>query len=124
MTAHADGQICSWSAETWEITCRQRRSGNVLAAAALPWLGDVRLLLATETGGILCVGPDDEVLTQYSSPYQGLRIVAAVADKIAAVTSDRQRIMIWHSWDGKKPFLDLYLYGMAKHRIADISFAE
>jgi hypothetical protein len=124
LTAHADGQICSWSPETWEITCKQRRSGNVLAAAALPWLGDVRLLLATETGGILCVGPDDEVLTQYSSPYQGLRIVAAVADKIAAVTSDRQRIMIWHSWDGKKPFLDLYLYGMAKHRIADISFAE
>ena len=124
LTAHADGQICAWTTDDWKISCKQRRSGNILAAAALPWLDDARLLLATEGGAILCVGPDDEVLTQYSGPYQGMRIVAGAADKVAGVTADRQRIVIWHAWDGKRPYLDLYLFGAAKHRVADIFFAE
>ena len=81
-----------------------------------------RLLLATEDGPIICVGPDDELLTQYTSPYPGLRIAAAAGDALAAVTADRQRIVLWHPWDGRRPFLDLFVYGVAKHRVADIAF--
>ena len=85
-------------------------------------MGDIRLLLATEDGPILCVGPDDELLTQFTSPYPGLRIAAGAANAIAAVTADRQRLILWHPWDGRKPFADLFVYGLARHRIADIAF--
>ena len=122
LTVHGDGQICSWSGEDFKPDCRQRRSGRIAAAAALPWMGDVRLLLATEDGPIVCVGPDDELLTQFTSVYPGLRIAAAAADAIAAVTADRQRLILWHPWDGRRPFSDLFIFGLAKHRIADIAF--
>jgi hypothetical protein len=122
LTAHADGQICSWNADELKLECKQRRAGRINAAAVLPWLGDARLLLATQDGPVICLGPDDELLTQYSSPYQGLRIAAAAADAVAAVTSDRQRVILWHSWDGRRPYADLYLYGLTKHRIGDIAF--
>jgi hypothetical protein len=122
LTAHADGQICSWNADELKLDCKQRRAGRINAAAVLPWLGDARLLLATQDGPIICLGPDDELLTQYSSPYQGLRIAAAAADAVAAVTADRQRVILWHSWDGRAPYVDLYLFGMTKHRISDIAF--
>ncbi|MGD0388862.1 MAG: hypothetical protein ABSC42_07905 [Tepidisphaeraceae bacterium] len=122
LTAHADGQICSWNADELKLDCQQRRAGRINAATVLPWLGDARLLLATQDGPVICLGPDDELLTQYSSPYQGLRIAAAAADAVAAVTSDRQRVILWHSWDGRRPYADLYLYGLTKHRIGDIAF--
>jgi hypothetical protein len=122
LTAHADGQICSWNADELKLDCKQRRAGRINAAAVLPWLGDARLLLATEDGPVICLGPDDELLTQYSSAYQGLRIAAGAADAVAAVTSDRQRVILWHSWDGRRPYADLYLYGLTKHRIGDIAF--
>jgi hypothetical protein len=85
-------------------------------------MGDARLLLATEEGPIVCVGPDDELMTQYTSPYPGLRIAAGADDAVAAVTADRQRLVLWHPWDGRKPFSDIFIYGLAKHRIADITF--
>jgi hypothetical protein len=122
LTVQGDGQICSWSGEDFKLDCRQRRSGRIAAAAILPWMGDVRLLLATEEGPIVCVGPDDELLTQFTSAYPGLRIAAAAADAIAAVTADRQRLILWHPWDGRRPFSDLFVYGLARHRVADIAF--
>jgi hypothetical protein len=122
LTVHGDGQVCLWSAEDFKLDCRQRRSGRIAAAAILPWMGDVRLLLATEDGPIVCIGPDDELLTQFTSVYPGLRIAAGAAEAIAAVTADRQRLVLWHPWDGRKPFSDLFVYGLARHRIADIAF--
>jgi len=122
LTAHADGQICSWNVEELKLDCQQRRAGRINAATVLPWLGDARLLLATEDGPVICLGPDDELLTQFSSPYQGLRIAAGAVDAVAAVTPDRQRVILWHSWDGRRPYADLYLYGLTKHRIGDIAF--
>ena len=122
LTANADGQVCSWSSQDFTLESRQRRTSRIAAAAILPWMGDARLLLATEDGPIVCVGPDDELLTQFTSPYPGLRIAAAAPDALAAVTADRQRLLLWHPWDGRKPYSDLYVYGLAKHRVADIAF--
>jgi hypothetical protein len=123
LTAHSDGQVCTWSRDDFKIDCRQRRTGRIAAAAVLPWLGDARLLLATEDGPVICIGPDDELVTQYTSVYPGLRIIAAATNAVAAVTADRQRLLLWRPWDGKKPVCDLFLYGLARHRIADIAFA-
>ncbi len=121
-TAHKDGQVCSWSVDHPQVDCRQRRAGRITAAAALPWLGDLRLVLATEDGPMVCVGLDDELITQFTGPYRGLRMVGAAADAVAAVTPDRQRLVLWHAWDGRKPLADLHIYGTARHRIADVAF--
>jgi hypothetical protein len=122
LTTHGDGHVCSWHSEDLRLKNRQRRAGRIGAATVLPWMGDARLLLATEEGPIVCVGPDDELMTQYTSPYPGLRIAAGADDAVAAVTADRQRLVLWHPWDGRKPFSDIFIYGLAKHRIADITF--
>ena len=122
LSAQSDGEVCSWIPDELKLDCRQRRAGRVAAAAVLPWLGDARLLLATEDGPILCVGPDDDLITQYTSLYRGMRIVAAAADAVAAITADRRRLVVWHAWDGRMPYADLHLYGTATHRVADIAF--
>ncbi len=123
LAVYEDGTICSLSPEDGSILDQQRRSGRVTAAAALPWLGDLRLLLAGDFGPIMCIGPDDELTTQYASAHLGPRIVAGAAHAVAAVTSDRQRLLLWNSWEGRQPQSELHLYSLARHRIADIAFA-
>jgi hypothetical protein len=102
---------------------QQRRSGRITATALLPWLGSNRLLLATDEGPIYCVGLDDELVTTYLSSHRGLRVVSAVADLVAAVSADRQRVVLWNSWDGKRPLAELSISATAKHRVGDIEFA-
>jgi hypothetical protein len=51
-----------------------------------------------------------------------LRVVAASRELVAAVSSDRQRVVLWRSWDGHAPLAELHITGMARHRVADIEF--
>ena len=123
LIVHEDGQIIRRDRATLEATGIERYSGRVGAAGALPWLGSVRLLLASEDGPIYCIGLEDDLVTQYSSPHRALRIVAGAADRIAAVSSDRQRLILWPSWDGRRPVAEIHLASLTRHRIADITFA-
>src|SRR5688572_28843218 len=118
-----DGTVCSLDRRTLEVVCKERRGGRVRAAGALPWLGESRLLLASEDGPIHCVGFDDQLVTHYASPHQALRVVAGSHDLVAAVSGDRQRLVLWDSWDGRKPTAELHLGGIARHRVADVAFA-
>jgi hypothetical protein len=118
-----DGTVSLLDRATLAPVAQQRRSGRVTAAALLPWLGSNRLLLASDSGVVYCVGLDDEVVTTYLSSHRGLRTLAAAADLVAGVSSDRQRIVLWNSWDGKKPLAELSVAGAAKHRVGDIEFA-
>jgi hypothetical protein len=102
---------------------QQRRTGRVTAVAMLPWLGANRLLIASEEGPIYCVGLDDELVTTYLSSHRGLRALTASADLLAGVSSDRQRVVLWNSWEGKKPLAELSVVSAAKHRVGDIEFA-
>jgi hypothetical protein len=122
VSIHEDGVVCVLSGEHPTPRPAQRRAGGISAAGALPWLGDMRLLLASQDGPILCAGVEDELITQYCSPHRALRIVAGAADIVAAVTADRQRLIFWHSWDGRSPWKELHLYTQTRHRIADIAF--
>ena len=63
------------------------------------------------------------MVTTYLSSHRGLRVVSAAADLVAAVSSDRQRVVLWNSWDGKKPLAELSIASAAKHRVGDIEFA-
>ncbi|MDP9172723.1 MAG: hypothetical protein M3O30_02510 [Planctomycetota bacterium] len=122
ITVHEDGMVCTRAARDPAEICQQRRTGKITAAAALPWLDDVRLLLATEDGPVLCVGLEDELVTQYASGHRAPRIVVGIAQTVAAVSSDRQRLILWNSWDGRKPFAELHVANLVQHRIADIGF--
>jgi hypothetical protein len=118
----ADGGVSVLNAENFEVVGEQHRARRLSAAAALPWLGEWRLLLAEESGGILCVGLEDEVCTQYSSSHVGCRMVAGSAARVAAVSADRMRVVIWNAWDGRQPAGEIHLGSLAGHRIADIGF--
>lgn len=122
IVVHEDGTLCRRERATLRVICQERRHGRILAAAALPWLGENRILLAAEEGPIDCVGFDDPLITQYHSPHRGPRMLAADAARIIAVSADRQRLLIWNSWDGQKLMAEIYLTGLTKHRIADVDF--
>jgi hypothetical protein len=55
--------------------------------------------------------------------HRGLRLLAGTDDLVAAVSADRQRVVFWPSWDGRKPAAEVHVYGITHHRIADIAFA-
>jgi hypothetical protein len=123
IAVHEDGLIVRYDRATLEPLARENRGGRINAACALPWLGSIRLLLAREDGAVECVGVDDQLVTQYLSVHRGCKMVTANAAVVAAVSSDRQRLILWHSWDGRKPFAEVHLTSQTKHRIADVEFA-
>jgi hypothetical protein len=117
-----DGAICGVDRSTRQIVCKEERGLRVNAGGSVPWLGSQRLLLAGDEGVVQCVGFDDPLVTQYVGPYDGLRRVAGSAEFVAAVSGDRQRLVLWRSWDGRKPLGEVYVAGLTRHRIADIDF--
>ena len=123
LVIHADSTVARLSTESRTIVDRQRRSGRVCAAGSLPWIDTARMLLVDTDGAIDCVGFDDPLITQYVSQHRGLRLVAASAQIVAALSSDRQRVILWNSWDGRAPCAEVHVTGIARHRVADVEFA-
>jgi hypothetical protein len=122
IVVHEDGTICTVDRGTREVKCVVRGSVRVKSAGILPWLGSVRVLLAEEVGPVSCVGIDDPLVTQYQSPHRGLRTVAGSRELVAGISPDRQRLLVWNSWDGRQPLTEIYLTGVTRHRIADVDF--
>lgn len=120
---YEDSTVCTLDPMTRQVECIQRRGVQLRAAGGLPWLGSTRLLLAADQGPIDCIGSDDPLVTQYASPYRGMRVVKGSLDLVAAVSPDRQRLVLWNSWDGRRPLAELYLGGLTRHRVADVAFA-
>jgi hypothetical protein len=120
---HEDGSVATLDCKSRQIIRTDSYGGPLCAAGALPWLDGLRLLLAAESGPVDCVGPDDSLVTRFNSVYRGFRSITASAAFIAAVSPDRQRLILWNSWDGKSPAHDLHLISLTRHRIADITFA-
>ena len=119
VAVHENGQIISRDAKSLEVTDDHQCGFSLCAAAAIPWLGERRLLLAPQAGPIQCVGLDDPLVTQYTSVHQGVRMLAASDQYVAAVTADRQRLVLWNIWDGRKPLAELHVTSLTRHRIAD-----
>jgi hypothetical protein len=119
---HEDGTVHVRDRRSLAMTSSERRTGRVRAAAALPWLGEVRLLLAGDDGPVQCVGFDDQLMTQYATVHRGLRLLAGSSSTVAAVSPDRQRLIVWNSWDGRRPAAEVAVAALARHRIADVAF--
>ncbi|HWE04673.1 MAG TPA: hypothetical protein VG326_19865 [Tepidisphaeraceae bacterium] len=122
-TLHEDGTFCEIDYRSRKVVACNRRFGRIRAAAALPWLGSWRLLLAGDDGPVQCVGLSDPLITQYYSSHRGLRVLAGSASLIGAISPDRQRVVLWNSWDGRQPAAELFISALARHRIAQIFFA-
>ena len=108
-----DGSIATHDLATLSMTGDERRGGRINGAALLPWLGSVRLLLANDDGPIQCLGTEDQLVTNYSSGHRGLKILAAAADWVVAVSADRQRLVLWNTWEGRKPATEISVSALA-----------
>jgi hypothetical protein len=121
--AHADGTVCAIDRSTLEITCKHRTGSRLRAVGALPWLGSTRLLLSSDDDAVVrCIGLDDPLVTQFTSEHRGTRAVAGSLDRVVALSADRQKLVMWNAWDGAAPSTELYLTGLARHRVADVAF--
>jgi hypothetical protein len=121
IAAAEDGSVAAFDSQTMEKIDESGRSGKLTGAALLPWLGSHRLLLARADGPIECVGFEDQLVTQFGG-HTSVRAITACGGKVAAMSSDRQRVILWNAWDGRKPAREIYLAGAARHRVADIAF--
>jgi hypothetical protein len=119
---HEDGTVRTLDRASRKITGTQRQGIRLRAAGSLPWLGGTRLLLAGEEGPVQCIGADDPLVTLYTSAHRGVRVVCGSADRVAAVSADRQRLIVWNSWDGRQPAAEAYVTALTRHRIADVEF--
>ena len=121
IAAAEDGAVAVFDPRTMEKLDESHRTGKLISAALLPWLSSSRLLLARADGPVECVGLEDQLVTQFGG-HTNVRALTACGGKVAAMSSDRQRVILWNAWDGRKPTREIYLAGVARHRVADIAF--
>ena len=97
-----------------------RAVSPAVAGALLPWSGQFRALVSVVDGPIRCIGWDDDTVTQYVGGPPGARILAAAPGVVAAVSPDRQRVLIWNAWDGRAPVSQTFVTSLTRNRIADL----
>ncbi|MFT3788105.1 MAG: hypothetical protein QM770_18360 [Tepidisphaeraceae bacterium] len=117
-----DGTIDLHDAQSLDRLDRIRRASRVTSAATIECLGAHRLLLAGDEGPVQMVGVDDEAITVLGSTITGWRDVAAENGRIAAVTGDRQRVILWNAWEPAKPVAEVHIAAIVRHRVADVAF--
>ena len=116
-----DGSIDVMDRATRSLITHFPAGGKICSAAALPWIGSVRLLLANDDGPLDLVGLADSNILRYTSTHRSLRQLAASPQHIAAVSSDRQRLILWKPWEST-PFTEIHISAITGHRVADVEF--
>ncbi len=117
-----DGTVTLLDAASLDKLGTTQPAGRVGGAALLPWFNTYRLLLATADGPVACVGLEDQLSTSFAGGPVGVRSVCASAARVAALPPDRQRIVVWNAWDGRRPAAELHVAAVARHRVADVAF--
>lgn len=122
LVVREDGFIDVLDGSSLDRLDRIRRGTRPTSATTIECLGASRLLLAGDEGPVIMCGVDDEAITQLGGTISGWRDVAAHNGRIAAVTSDRQRVVIWNAWEPAKPFAEVHVSATVRHRVADVTF--
>jgi hypothetical protein len=107
----------------WRKSGEINTGSRVCSAGVLPWLGSYRLLLGRVDGPVECLGLEDQLVTRFTGSPGGVRAITATASKVAAMSGDRQRVVVWNNWDGRAPVAEIHIPSLTQHRIADLSFA-
>jgi hypothetical protein len=123
LVIYDNGTLLALDRQTLEVITTQHRPARTTAAELLPWLNETRLLLAHDDGCIDCIGLEDSLTTEYRSAYRDIRALAASATIVAAITADRTRIVLWHAWDGTKPYAEIHVSALTRHRVTDVCFS-
>jgi hypothetical protein len=117
MVVYGDGAI--WEIERWTRRVQKVRNvPGVVAAAAIS--GSGKIITATEDGRVRSYAIGDENVTEYASSHLGLRAISAFGDIIAAVSPDRQRVVIWNANEPRKAAMERHVGAMARHRVVDL----
>ena len=97
------------------------RGDVVSVGAGLPWLGELRLVLGDGfSTSLVQIGPHDDVrmtLTDAQGPFKAL---AAGADMVVGISSDRSRLVAWRPWE-ERSFADLHVISRTRSRLADVA---
>ena len=120
--ASEDGTVTLLESASLDKLGEARPAGRISGAALLPWFNTYRLLLATVDGPVACVGMEDQLSTAFAGGPVGVRSVCASAARVAALPPDRQRVVVWNAWDGRRPAAELHIAAVARHRVADVAF--
>jgi hypothetical protein len=123
LVANEAGLVQVLDQSSLQVIAETNTGGRACSAALLPWLGSHRLLVVRPDGPIECIGLEDQLVTRFTGCPGGVRAVSATASKVAAMSADRQRIVIWNSWDGRSPAAEIHIPSITQHRLADIAFA-
>jgi hypothetical protein len=117
IVVYSDGAI--WEIERWtRRATKVRNVPGVVAAAAIS--GGSKIITATEDGRVRSFVLGDESVTEFVSPHLGLRAIAALGAVIAAVSPDRQRVVIWNASDPRRPAIERHVGAVARHRLVDL----
>ncbi len=117
MVAYSDGAI--WEIERWTRRVQKVRNvPGVVAAAAIS--GSGKIITATEDGRVRSYSMGDESVTEFASSHLGLRAISAFGATIAAVSPDRQRVVVWNSNEPRKAGVERHIGAMARHRVVDL----
>jgi hypothetical protein len=118
-----DGTVEQLDRGTLQVRHRFDRSTKLTAAAAMEVEGLQALLLAGESGPVECVSLAGQPLLELHSPHRGLRMLAVCGGQVAAVSADRQHLVIWDGWKPDAPARSVNIVARAGHRAADICCA-
>jgi hypothetical protein len=105
----------------FDLRHRQKLGGPAMitAAAALPCYGLPLRLLAVDRS-VRCVDENGLLIREFTTPHRDLRLLAAAAGWIAALSSDRQRAILWQTARPGAAGHEIHLGARTRHRIADL----
>ncbi len=116
-------EVIRLNATTFQTITIDRRFSQIQSAAALPWMDSIRLVLATDQPGLICAGAEDALVTLYRSTSSALKSLTASPTRIAGVSLDRGRLILWNTADEDGPITEMNVAALTHHRIAGLTFA-
>lgn len=121
LLVHPSGAVNSWSRSDGKLTPATARGDVIAVGAAIPWLGEARLVVGDGFSAALSqIGPHDDARLSYTSSNGPFKCLEAGVDVIAAVSADRYRMVCWLPWE-ERPFADLHLMSRTRSRLADVA---